>query len=242
MEFIKPGQVFDFMKYRTPAVMFSTVVVLASIASLFWPGPNLGIDFAGGTEVQLQFQGDVDTAELRGLVEELGYRSPDVIAVQGHPNQYLVRVSEVSALPAGITEASITTAVDAAVEPEVVSTRVSPGGDKVSIRLDNTGDLASIRAGLVAAGVDVRGDVRPFGPESDFRYEADLVGVADSLVGALTDRLGDRGPAAPLRIEWVGPRAGEQLRNGAIKALLYAMGLIMLYVAFRFDLRFAPGG
>lgn len=242
MEFIKPGQVFDFMKYRTPAVLISTVMVALSIASLFWPGPNLGIDFAGGTEVQLQFQGDVDTAELRALVEELGYRSPDVIAVQGHANQYLVRVSEVSALPAGITEESITAALDEALEAGVVSTRVSPGGDKVSVRLDNTADLATIRAGLLAAGVEVRGDVRPFGPESDFRFEADLVGVADSLVAQLTDRLGERGPEAPLRIEWVGPRAGEQLRNGAIKALLYTMGLIMLFVAFRFDLRFAPGG
>ncbi len=242
MEFIKPGRVFDFMKYRTPAVAFSTIVVLASIASLFWPGPNLGIDFAGGTEVQLQFQGDVNTAELRGIIEELGYQSPDVIAIQGHANQYLVRVREVSALPAGVTEESITAAVDEAIEPAVVSARVSPGGDKVSIRLEGAADIATLRSGLVNAGVQVRGDVRPFGPESDFRYEADLIGVADNLVGELTTRLGERGPAAPLRIEWVGPRAGAQLRNGAIKALLYAMGLIMLYVAFRFDLRFAPGG
>lgn len=242
MEFIKPGQVFDFMKYRTPAVLISTILVALSVASLFWPGPNLGIDFAGGTEVQLQFQGDVETAELRALVEELGYTSPDVIAVQGHPNQYLVRVRDVSSLPQGVTEASMTSAVDEVVEPAVLSTRVSPGGDKVSIRLDGAGDLAAIRTGLLAAGVDVRGDVRPFGPESDYRYEADLVGVADTLVAELSDRLGERGPAAPLRIEWVGPRAGEQLRNGAIKALLYTMGLIMLYVAFRFDLRFAPGG
>ena len=114
----------------------------------------------------------------------------------------------------------MTSAVDEVVEPAVLSTRVSPGGDKVSIRLDGAGDLAAIRTGLMAAGVDVRGDVRPFGPESDYRYEADLVGVADTLVAELSDRLGERGPAAPLRIEWVGPRAGEQLRNGAIKALL----------------------
>ena len=242
MEFIKPGRVFDFMKYRTLAVSVSTILVLFSIASPFLFGLNLGIDFAGGTEVQLQFQGDVETVELRGLIVELGYQSPDVIEVQGHPNQYLVRVREVSALPAGITEESIATSLNEALEPAVVSTRVSPGGDKVSIRLDAPGDLAAIRTGLVNAGVDVRGDVRPFGPESDYRYEADLIGVADSLVAELTTRLGERGPATPLRIEWVGPRAGEQLRNGAIKALLYAMGLIMLYVAFRFDLRFAPGG
>lgn len=241
MEFIKPGRVFDFMRYRRPAVAFSAVVVALSILSLFVPGPNLGIDFAGGTEVQLQFRGDVDSAELRGILEELQYRSPDVIQVTGHSNQFLVRVNEVTTLPEGIAD-TIETRLDEAVAPAVLAVRVSPGGDKVSLRLDGAAELGQIRDALVAAGVEVRGDVRRFGPESDFRFEADLVGVADRMVGQLDDRLGERGPETPLRIEWVGPRAGEQLRNGAIKALLYAMGFIMLYVAFRFDLRFAPGG
>ena len=40
----------------------------------------------------------------------------------------------------------------------------------------------------------------------------------------------------------MGPKAGQQLRDAAIKALLYAIAFIMVYVAFRFDLRFAPGG
>lgn len=241
MEFIKPGRVFDFMKYRRPAVLISTLLVVLSAASLFWPGPRLGIDFAGGTEIQLQFQGDVPTDELRALLTELEYESPDVIQISGHPNQYLIRVNEVSTLPAGIEE-TITGQLDQALEPGVVGLRVSPGGDKVSVRLDGSAELTQIREALTAAGVQVRGEVRRFGPESDFRYEADLVGVADRMVDQLVERLGERAPETPLRIEWVGPRAGEQLRNGAIKALLYAMGFIMLYVAFRFDLRFAPGG
>ncbi|MBK6581150.1 MAG: protein translocase subunit SecF [Sandaracinaceae bacterium] len=39
----------------------------------------------------------------------------------------------------------------------------------------------------------------------------------------------------------MGPKAGEQLRDAAIQSLLYAVAFIMVYVAFRFDLRFAPG-
>jgi len=39
----------------------------------------------------------------------------------------------------------------------------------------------------------------------------------------------------------VGAKAGEKLRNDGIKALFYAMGLIMLYLAIRFDIRYAPG-
>ncbi|MBN8614561.1 MAG: protein translocase subunit SecF [Deltaproteobacteria bacterium] len=241
MEFIKPGRVFDFMRYRNVAVVFSTIVVALSIGSVFFPGPRLGIDFAGGTEVQLQFQGDVPVAELRSTLEELGYESPDVIAITGHDNQYLVRVNEVTTLPPDIA-ATIEERLDAALEAEVTSVRVSGGGDKVSIRLEAPAELDAIRAALVEAGVDVRGDVRAFGPASDHRFEADLVGVADRMVAQLEERLGERGPEPALRIEWVGPRAGAQLRNGAIKALIYAMGFIMMYVAFRFDLRFAPGG
>ncbi|MFN7700537.1 MAG: protein translocase subunit SecF [Deltaproteobacteria bacterium] len=241
MDFIKPGRVFDFMRYRNIAGVVSTIVVALSIASVFAPGPNLGIDFAGGTEVQLQFRGDVPVAELRQTLEGLGYASPDVIEIAGRANQYLVRVREVTTLPEGIGE-SIESQLDSALEPEVTSVRVSPGGDKVSIRLAASAEPAQIREALVAAGLDVRGEVRRFGPESDYRFEADLVGVADRMVAQLGESLGERGPETPLRIEWVGPRAGEQLRNGAIKALIYAMGFIMLYVAFRFDLRFAPGG
>jgi preprotein translocase subunit SecF len=241
VEFIKPGRVFDFMRYRKVAVVFSSILVLLSIVSVFWPGPKLGIDFAGGTEVQLQFRGDVPVAELRATLEDLGYESPDVIGITGHENQYLVRVNEVTTLPPDIA-GTIQQRLDDALEVDVTTVRVSAGGDKVSIRLGGPADLATLREALVGADVEVRGEVRPFGPASDNRYEADLVGVADRMVGQLEERLGERGPESPLRIEWVGPRAGEQLRNGAIKALIYAMGFIMLYVAFRFDLRFAPGG
>ena len=68
------------------------------------------------------------------------------------------------------------------------------------------------------------------------------MGVSDELVEKLQNELGARGPAAPERAEWVGPKAGQQLRDAAIKSLLYAIAFIMVYVAFRFDLRFAPGG
>ncbi|MDQ3035778.1 MAG: protein translocase subunit SecF [Myxococcota bacterium] len=244
MEIIKPGRVFDFMKYRRAAIGTSAILMLLSIASVFWPGPNWGIDFSGGTEVQLRFRGDVETAELRGIIEELGYQSPDVVAVQGGAeNEFIVRVREVSALPADIEERvteQLQTTLGAA--NEIVALRVSPGGDKISVRLSEGADLEQIAAGLSAAGLEIRGAVTRFGPEDDFRYEANLVGVADRMVSQLGERLGERGPEPALRIEWVGPRAGEQLRTAATKALLYTVMFIMVYVAFRFDLRFAPGG
>ena len=45
----------------------------------------------------------------------------------------------------------------------------------------------------------------------------------------------------PLRVEWVGPKAGKQLRDSARNAVAISILFIMVYLAFRFDLRFAPG-
>jgi preprotein translocase subunit SecF len=44
-----------------------------------------------------------------------------------------------------------------------------------------------------------------------------------------------------VQVYGVGAKAGAQLRNDGIKSLFYAMMLIMLYLAFRFDIRYAPG-
>ena len=57
MEFIKPGTYIDFMKYRGPVITVLGLMATLSLVSLFYPGPNYGIDFAGGTEVQLAFRG-----------------------------------------------------------------------------------------------------------------------------------------------------------------------------------------
>ena len=66
---------------------------------MFWPGPNYGIDFKGGTEIELEFKGDVSAAELRKAVIELGYDRPRWSASQGQKNRFIVRVQEVSSLP-----------------------------------------------------------------------------------------------------------------------------------------------
>jgi preprotein translocase subunit SecF len=51
----------------------------------------------------------------------------------------------------------------------------------------------------------------------------------------------DTVPEHALRVEWVGPKAGKQLRDSARNAVALSILFIMIYLAFRFDLRFAPG-
>lgn len=240
MEFIKPGTYIDFMRLARPVILTSITLVCLSLASLFFPGPNYGIDFAGGTEIQLAFQGDVDTAELRSILDEIGHAGADVVRVEGQANEFMIRVREVSSLSEEQTErleAAVGTSVGADVLREL---RVSPGGDKLTLRLAREIDQTALREAIEGTGVSVR-DVAPLVGSDDVRLEVFLVGIADEIVQELGERLGERAPDAPERVEWVGPKAGEQLRDAAVKSLLFAVAFIMVYIAFRFDLRFAPG-
>jgi preprotein translocase subunit SecF len=241
MEFLKPGTYIDFMKYRGPVITVLGLMALLSLISLFYPGPNYGIDFAGGTEIQLAFRGDTTPGEVRKALEDAGYARPDVISVEGTPNEYIIRVSEVSSLPAGQVE-KINEAVVAALGEDVLQEmKVSPGGDKITLRVSGPVHEQQLEEALVAGGANVR-SINSLAGSRDPRYEVNLVGVADELSDQIEERFGDRAPQGALRVEWVGPKAGEQLRDAAIQSLLYAIAFIMLYVAFRFDLRFAPGG
>jgi len=241
MEFIKPGTYIDFMKYRGPVVTVLALAATASLVSLFYPGPNYGIDFAGGTEVQLAFKGDTPPAEVRKALVDAGYSRPDVISVEGSPSEYIIRVSEVSSLPEERVEQIRVSVQSALGEGVLQEMKVSPGGDKITIRVSGEVHEQELQEALAAGGANVR-SINVLAGSRDPRYEAHLVGVADELTRQLQEQFGDRAPDEPLRVEWVGPKAGQQLRDAAIQSLLYAIAFIMLYVAFRFDLRFAPGG
>jgi preprotein translocase subunit SecF len=77
----------------------------------------------------------------------------------------------------------------------------------------------------------------------DRKVEFFLKSKGDQIMDGLKASLGpDKVPDAPLRVEWIGPKAGKQLRDAAIISISLSLIVIMLYVEFRFDVRFAPGG
>jgi preprotein translocase subunit SecF len=241
MEFFKPGVTYDFFKYRWPFIFTSVGLCVLSLVSLFVPGPRFGIDFKGGTEVELAFTGDVTPGELRKAVVQLGFEAPDVIAVQGVKNRYILRLPQISSLPKEQIEGAKKKLDSSLGDTKLVELTASPGGDKLSVQLTAANDPDQIKSVLASAGLKVR-SVAAFGNAQDFRYEVQLIGIGDKLVQGLGEKFAGRAPDRPLRVEWVGPKAGAQLRDAAIKSIIYAVAFIMVYVAFRFDLRFAPGG
>src|SRR6202035_1418849 len=100
MEFFKPGRQFDFMAMRWFWIPLSIFLVVASLALVFYPGPNYGTDFRGGTEVEIAFGTPIDAAGVRGAVQSVGFQSPDVVQVvdPNKPYHFLIRVQDVSAI------------------------------------------------------------------------------------------------------------------------------------------------
>jgi preprotein translocase subunit SecF len=97
MELIKPGTNIPFTSYRKIAVILSTAVNVAVLIMLFTKGPNLGVDFAGGTTVQLKFQQKVAIPDIRRAFESINLGGA-VIQDFGEPgsNEYLVRLDKTS--------------------------------------------------------------------------------------------------------------------------------------------------
>jgi len=97
MEIIKPGTKIPFTKYRKIAVVLSTVVNLAILVLLFTKGPNLGVDFAGGTMVHLKFQHKVSIPEIR---QALGKSALGDTVIQDFgedgSNEFMVRLEKTS--------------------------------------------------------------------------------------------------------------------------------------------------
>jgi preprotein translocase subunit SecF len=261
MEFFKPGIYFNFMGQRKLWFSVSGALCLASVAVMLIPGLglNFGTDFRGGTEVELAFKAPVSAAQLRTEVQKAGFGSPDVVHVQdpNNPDRYLLRVQEVTAID-DVQRAKILDALcyagpdgkDPAADrcpPEKRPTelKISPGGDKISLRYDKDPDLAMVAAQIKSIpNIELRATAN--NPQlvsaRDHKIEIQLKAKGDQLIDGLRASLGaDKVPDAPMRVEWVGPKAGKLLRDAALKSIGIAIIFMMAYIAFRFDMRFAPG-
>ena len=68
-------KVYNFMGIRKIAVVFSAIMLVASIASLSINGLVLGLDFSGGTQVEVGYEQPADVAELRQKLESAGFEA-----------------------------------------------------------------------------------------------------------------------------------------------------------------------
>lgn len=85
---------YNFLSKTALLFTVSTVLVVASVVVILLKGFNYGIDFAGGTEIQVQFDQAVSTGDLRKATTDMGFGKA-VVQSFGEENEFLVRLSSI---------------------------------------------------------------------------------------------------------------------------------------------------
>lgn len=78
MEFFKPNTTINFYKLRTFAAVLSVIIFIASITSFCLNRLNLGLDFTGGTQIQLSYAQAADLNEIRLQLDKIGFKDAQV--------------------------------------------------------------------------------------------------------------------------------------------------------------------
>ena len=186
MEFLKRDTQFDFLGKRRLAGMISLAVIAVGIASLLVRGRNFGIDFTGGTLVEVSYKDSVTVERVR---EQLKSAQFDGARIQyfGTSRDILVR------LPVGTVENS------AGISSEIMET----------LRLPYLETVAE-------------------SPQGGVQQCVSELGLGECKVQMR-------------RVEFVGPQVGGELTEKGGLAMIYALIGILIYVAWRFEWRFAVG-
>ena len=149
------------MSYRRIATVSSLVLLVLSVGSLSFKGLNLGLDFSGGTLIEVSYEQAADLAEIRDLVFTNGFDDFQVVNF-GSNSDVLIKVADKN------------------------------GNSQI-------GDVVFKFLQAVDPAIELK------------------------------------------RIEFVGPQIGTELRDQGGLGMLVALGMILLYVAFRFQYKFALG-
>ncbi|HET9225412.1 MAG TPA: protein translocase subunit SecF [Thermoanaerobaculia bacterium] len=237
---------FNFMKYRNFWIIVSMILVVVGIFSVFFHGNlNVGVDFAGGTQINLQFK---DRPQIDRLREVIGGAGLEEFTIQSFGNEDENEVMVRTRLSEGEEQKSLEKVV-AALDREL-----NPGqAGKPDINRIGADGLAAL---LVQADPD------KLGPNGAARYtqiadqilaqrrKAGLFTSWDQLAGvgglsqaglqALQQRA-NLGTYAVLGVETVGPQIGEELRKQGFYAVILSLVGMLIYIWVRFELRFGVG-
>jgi preprotein translocase subunit SecF len=105
MEIIRPDINFDFVGKRKLAMIFSWVLIMIGIGSLVVKGgPSYGIDFAGGTLVQIKFEQATSAAAIKDALKGLDLGGVSVQQFGDEPNEFLIRTQSSSSELEGLSQ------------------------------------------------------------------------------------------------------------------------------------------
>jgi preprotein translocase subunit SecF len=265
---LPPGSNFAFVRKFKIWLIASVLLMGASIAALFVNKAvrgeymNWTIDFKGGTEIIFAFKDKagtnyvgVEPAKVRKALEEGGDRgvelsdisyTEDTTAGEVTVKGLMVRTPRFSALKPEAQQAAKVAFDEKFKDRDIGKTTWS--GDRLFVRSGKPITHAEASALFETLGHKVK----PWSDKERDQYEqADegtgeynavyaIWGLDRQYADTIEKALGDV-QVHPVQSYGVGAKAGAKLRDDAVKSLIYAIFLIMLYLAFRFDVRYAPG-
>ena len=136
-------RIIDFMRLRMGATVLSVLLLLGSVATLFTNGINFGLDFTGGTLIELSYDKPANVAQVRNQLGEMGF-SDAVAQEYGSANAVLIRI------PGSESNATLSNQVarqlNAVYDGEITVKRVEFVGPQVGEQLRDQGGLGMLLA------------------------------------------------------------------------------------------------
>lgn len=239
---------FQFMKYRRFFVVVSAVFILVGIFAVFVHGQlNLGIDFAGGTQLTLKFKQETEIDRLRGLMNGAGLGDALIQRFgEAGSGEVLIKAPIAEDSEEGSRQA-IVDALDGGLNAGVSGFDLNRGGADALAELLLERDPEGLLATGEAAADEhyrevaqtVRTARRDLGVIADWS-ELESAGLAPATLTALRDNT-VLGEFSILGTANVGPQIGAELRRKGIYAVVLSLLGMLAYIWFRFELRFGIG-
>jgi preprotein translocase subunit SecF len=215
----------------------------------YWRGAalNYSIEFRGGTEMTVDFNGpqgkneEQATGNIKSALESGGFKDPEVVKLKGsdQSNAYILRFGAVSAV-SDAQKGPLEQAFKTKWGDDLRRFEFSEGGDKIYVRFGKTVEPDDVAAALKGQSIGYTA-INRFGRAEDNTFEVVLLSVNEKVKASLDAKLGAGAVKAILASDSVGAKAGKELRDDGVKSLLAAILFIMIYIAVRFDLRYGPG-
>ncbi len=238
MQILKPGTSFDFVGKRKIAAIASGLMVVVALVLFFVRGPNWGIDFTGGTEVLVDFGEQTDIAEVRSSMSDLGIDSTAIQKIGADEDyQFVIRIQDPEYGTEGL-EDEVTSALSSTFGPDWIAETTFDAQVSLKMTVRYNGDAVPM-ARIEEAVKSVAGAKVQNSPDDNAFYVI-LPGISSKIDAAVRGAFADK-TIDGINVDSVGPKVGGELRQKGMMSILITLGLVLVYVAFRFEFAFAPG-
>ncbi len=228
----------DFVGLRKVGIFISGAVIVAGITSLILKGgPKLGLDFTGGIEVHLKFRESPSISRIRSGLTKIGLGEAVI-------QQYGKRKDNLVLVRTGVGQ------VSRDIASQIIAYREEHGK---FTHLEELKNLPKIEA----VGYENLADLLTVEPSQTEKVNINqiervpLISLMQGIIHKKTtakigetlrgEFKGEKNAFEVQAINLIGPRISEELRRKALLAIIFSLAGMLVYIGWRFDLKFAMG-